>query len=270
MKITLGDTTVDMIATPGHSPGTLSYLFPVKDRRTHAGGRVLRRYGVQLPATGRELRHLPRQPAQDGEAAAAAGATVLMTNHTEFDRAYDRARIAQLPRTAGEKHPYETDTATVQRYFEMGATARRRSGCRCSKTAIGEVPVQRDGATHVKFAAVLDASGARVARVRRIRSRADACGPGSTDVAGSADASTRAGAVPFSTQSTMAPGRRSCRSPDRRRSGSCRDEEQPRPRRRGVGPPLLRAAAGSSPSTRDAEKIGRPCRGRSAACRRVR
>jgi hypothetical protein len=42
-----------------------------------------------------------------------------MSNHTEFDRAYDRVRIAQLPRAAGEKHPYESDAATVQRYFEM-------------------------------------------------------------------------------------------------------------------------------------------------------
>jgi len=53
--------------------------------------------------------------------AEAAGATVLMTNHTEFDRAYDRVRLAQLPRAAGEKHPYETDPATVLRYFEMTA-----------------------------------------------------------------------------------------------------------------------------------------------------
>ena len=42
-----------------------------------------------------------------------------MTNHSEFDRAYDRVRLAQLPRAAGEKHPYETDQATVLRYFEM-------------------------------------------------------------------------------------------------------------------------------------------------------
>lgn len=42
-----------------------------------------------------------------------------MTNHTEFDGAYDKARIAQLPRASGEKHPYETDVAIVQRYFEM-------------------------------------------------------------------------------------------------------------------------------------------------------
>ena len=31
MKLRVGDTTIDIIATPGHSPGTLSYLFPVKD-----------------------------------------------------------------------------------------------------------------------------------------------------------------------------------------------------------------------------------------------
>lgn len=36
----------------------------------------------------------------------------------------NHARLAQLPRDAGEKHPYETDTATVLRYFEMpGACA---------------------------------------------------------------------------------------------------------------------------------------------------
>ena len=43
--------------------------------------------------------------------------------HMEEDRVA-RVRLAQLPRTAGEKHPYETDVATVQRYFEMtGACA---------------------------------------------------------------------------------------------------------------------------------------------------
>ena len=42
-----------------------------------------------------------------------------MSNHTEFDRAYDRVRIAQLRRLPGERHPYETDVDTVVRYFEM-------------------------------------------------------------------------------------------------------------------------------------------------------
>ncbi len=119
LKLTLGDTTVDIVATPGHTRGTLSYVFPVKD-----GGRTL-----TVAYSGGTAFNFARQAENFAiyrdsarkmqEAARAAGATVLMTNHTEFDRAYDRARLAQLPRTTGEKHPYESDAATVQRYFEM-------------------------------------------------------------------------------------------------------------------------------------------------------
>ena len=119
LKLTLGDTVVDVIATPGHTPGTLSYFFPVKD-----AGRTL-----VVAYSGGTAFNFPRQAAtfalyrdsqrRMGEVAEAAGATVLMSNHTEFDRAYDRVRIAQLPRSPSEKHSYETDTATVLRYFEM-------------------------------------------------------------------------------------------------------------------------------------------------------
>jgi len=118
-KITLGETTVDVIATPGHTPGTLSFLFPVKD-----GSRTL-----TVAYSGGTAFNFPRQAQafavyrdsqkKMAEVARAAGATILMSNHTEFDRAYDRVRLAQLARAAGEKHPYESDAATVQRYFEM-------------------------------------------------------------------------------------------------------------------------------------------------------
>ena len=120
-RITLGGTTVDVIATPGHTPGTLSYIFPVRD-----GGRT-----VVVAYSGGTAFNFPRRAEnfaiyrdsqrRMAKAAAAAGATVVMSNHSEFDRAYDRARIAQLPRTPGEKHPYETDTATVLRYFDIGS-----------------------------------------------------------------------------------------------------------------------------------------------------
>lgn len=119
LKLTLGDTTIDIVATPGHSPGTLSYIFPVQD-----GGRTL-----TVAYSGGTAFNFPRlaenfviyrdSASKMLQAATAAGATVMMTNHTEFDRAYDRARIAQLPRAAGEPHPYETNTPTVLRYFEM-------------------------------------------------------------------------------------------------------------------------------------------------------
>jgi metallo-beta-lactamase class B len=120
-KITLGDTTVDVIATPGHTPGTLSYIFHARDKGrsivvAYAGGTAF-----NFPRRAENFAIYRDSQRKFAAAAAAAGATVVMSNHTEFDRAYDRARIAQLPRAAGEKHPYETDAATVQRYFEIGA-----------------------------------------------------------------------------------------------------------------------------------------------------
>ena len=120
-RITLGDTTVDVIATPGHTPGTLSYIFPVRDRGrplvvAYAGGTAF-----NFPRRAENFAIYRDSQRTMAKAAVAAGATVVMTNHTEFDRAYDRARLAQLPRTAGEKHPYETDMTTVLRYFDMAA-----------------------------------------------------------------------------------------------------------------------------------------------------
>jgi metallo-beta-lactamase class B len=120
-RITLGDTTVDVIATPGHTPGTLSYIFPVKDRGrsmvvAYSGGTAF-----NFPRREESFAIYRDSQRKMAKAAATAGATVVMTNHTEFDRAYDRVRIAQLPRTVDERHPYETDTATVLRYFDIGA-----------------------------------------------------------------------------------------------------------------------------------------------------
>lgn len=119
LKVTLGTTTVDVIATPGHTPGTLSYLFPAKDgNRTltvaYSGGTAF-----NFPRAAENFAIYRDSASKMGAAAKAAGAAVVMSNHTEFDRAWDRARIAQLPRAAGEKHPYEIGTDSVQRYFEM-------------------------------------------------------------------------------------------------------------------------------------------------------
>jgi metallo-beta-lactamase class B len=120
-KVTLGDTTVDVIATPGHTPGTLSFIFAVKDSGrpivvAYSGGTAF-----NFPRRAENFAIYRDSQNKMAKAAAAAGATVVMSNHTEFDRAYDRVRIAQLPRAAGEKHPYESDGAGVRRYFEIGA-----------------------------------------------------------------------------------------------------------------------------------------------------
>jgi len=118
-KITLGDTTVNVISTPGHTPGTLSLTFPVKDHGraltvAYSGGTAF-----NFPRTAENFAMYEATQKKMGDAAAAAGATVLMSNHTEFDGAYDKVRLAQLPRAAGEAHPYEIGAPAIRRYFEM-------------------------------------------------------------------------------------------------------------------------------------------------------
>ena len=54
----LGDTTVQIVATPGHTPGTLSYVFPVKNQGqtvmvAYSGGTLTGAFGTDGAAVGR-------------------------------------------------------------------------------------------------------------------------------------------------------------------------------------------------------------------------
>ena len=117
-KLTLGDTTVTIITTPGHTPGTLSLIFPVKDH----GKTLIAAY------VGGTAFNFPRDPAhfdtyissseKFAKATKAAGATVFLTNHSEFDSAYLKGR-ALASRKPGEASPFEVGSAVIQHYFTV-------------------------------------------------------------------------------------------------------------------------------------------------------
>jgi metallo-beta-lactamase class B len=52
------------------------------------------------------------------KAAADAGATVLMTNHSEFDNAVTKIKM-MAARKAEEPHPFEIGADAVARYFKV-------------------------------------------------------------------------------------------------------------------------------------------------------
>jgi len=117
-KITLGDTTVTVLTTPGHTPGTLSMTFQVKDHgRTlnvaYAGGTAF-----NFPSTVPNFDIYIQSQKKMAAAAAASNATILMTNHSEFDYATTKIKLLAARKT-GEPHPYEIGKEAVARYFTV-------------------------------------------------------------------------------------------------------------------------------------------------------
>jgi metallo-beta-lactamase class B len=121
-KVTLGDTTVTVVATPGHTPGTLSYVFPVK----HDGQTVVVAYsgGTLTGAFGTDAARWDEYVASQrkiAKVAAEAKATVMLSNHSEYDGAYTKARLIAAKREIGENHPFIVGADGVQRYFTVMA-----------------------------------------------------------------------------------------------------------------------------------------------------
>jgi metallo-beta-lactamase class B len=118
MKISVGDASVQIVTMPGHTPGTLSFLFEVKDQ-----GKPLRiAYvgGTAIPFNG-DVAYYDTYLASSKKMATAAanfGATALMSNHTEFDNGFFRAHAAAA-RKPGVANPYEVGKEAVSRYFTV-------------------------------------------------------------------------------------------------------------------------------------------------------
>jgi metallo-beta-lactamase class B len=117
-KITVGDNTVTVITTPGHTPGTLSMLFTVKDHGkplqvAYSGGTAF-----NFPTTMPNFDIYIASQQKMAKAAAASHATILMSNHSEFDAAVAKIKSVAA-RRRGEAHPFEVGEDAVQRYFKV-------------------------------------------------------------------------------------------------------------------------------------------------------
>ena len=126
MKITVGDTTVTVYVTPGHTPGTLSSIIPVKD-----GGKphvVAYWGGTMFNWTGGQAQYLAHHPlnwwfntyadsaARFRDVAAKAGADVLLSNHTDFDRTVEKEPLLAM-RKPGDPNPFVVGTKSVQTFL---------------------------------------------------------------------------------------------------------------------------------------------------------
>jgi len=132
MKLTLGDFTMTLYLTPGHTEGTISTIFPVRDGRDQ---HVVATWGGTLfnfGANRTRLQSYADQSARFRDLAGRAGADIVMANHTEYDGSKTKLPAVAV-RKPGEPHPYVVGRDAVQRYL---TTVNE-----CAKAALEIVPV---------------------------------------------------------------------------------------------------------------------------------
>jgi metallo-beta-lactamase class B len=115
-KLTLGDGSVTMYITPGHTPGTISSVFQVKDNgRTHT---VALWGGTGLNADRESLTSYVASAKRFSEIARQAGADILLSNHTDWDRSKINLPLV-AKRTPGSPNPFITSNDSVRRYIKV-------------------------------------------------------------------------------------------------------------------------------------------------------
>ena len=79
--------------------------------------------------------HSYRFSIADCPQAAATGATVILSNHSEFDNAFNKNRM--LAGRGDGPHPYELGSDWVQRYFQVMQHSARAAQLRLEKQQAG-------------------------------------------------------------------------------------------------------------------------------------
>jgi metallo-beta-lactamase class B len=123
-QLTLGDTTVTLYLTPGHTPGTLSAVIPVRDSSTRHVAALWG--GTGLNADRASLEQYVQSAQRFQQVAQKAGADIILSNHTDWDGS--KVYLARLTkRVPGTANPYVVGNAAVQNYLKVAeecATAR--------------------------------------------------------------------------------------------------------------------------------------------------
>lgn len=114
--ITLGDTTVRLHVTPGHTPGALSMIFPVTHNgRPHVVGLMGGTGGGQNSATvHQQITSLIRWQ----ELTRAAGVDAAIANHPAHNAANERTALVRHAQP-GDANPFVYGTERFQRFAQV-------------------------------------------------------------------------------------------------------------------------------------------------------
>lgn len=134
-QLTLGDATITMYVTPGHTLGTISSVIPVKDGRTthtaaYWGGTAFNwvrgpanYITPERPATF-WFDTYARSAARFRDIVTRANADVILSNHTMYDGTWPKVEALKT-RRPGTPHPYVVGTPALRRFLTVAEECAR-------------------------------------------------------------------------------------------------------------------------------------------------
>jgi len=118
--IVLGDFRITPVAIPGHTPGSMAFLFPVKD---HGKTRMAGLYGGTVLTPGivsdEGLQSYRQSVAHYKEAAKKAKVEVELQNHPLMDPI--QAKLDRLEESKGGPNPFVVGTGNYQKFVDVMA-----------------------------------------------------------------------------------------------------------------------------------------------------
>jgi metallo-beta-lactamase class B len=127
-KLTLGDTTVTMYFTPGHTPGTISMLIPLKDGNRRHLGTIWggNNFGCQYFKDRAEAFRTYRDAAKRYmDIVSKAGADVFVSSHIAQDKIYNKITALRF-RGPNDPHPFVSKEAVLNHLTVVGECAASR------------------------------------------------------------------------------------------------------------------------------------------------
>ena len=123
-KLTLGDKSIEIHLTPGHTPGTVSLIYPVRDGGTPHTVATWGGTGFNFELTPATFETYINSAVRYREAVAKSGADIMLSNHPNNDGSHTKLP-AMATRKAGDPNPYVIGNDAAQRYVKVAEECAR-------------------------------------------------------------------------------------------------------------------------------------------------
>lgn len=124
MSFTMGNTTITLYATPGHTEGTMSSIITVQDNGVEHVAALWGGTSINNRTPTDNVQLYIDSSVRFSNIVQAAGADILLANHLHFDGSREKIPLLAT-RGPSDPHPYVVGTPSILRYLDVAQNCAR-------------------------------------------------------------------------------------------------------------------------------------------------